>query len=95
MSRAFGLVLIVLALFVGLTIYTHGTDRLLSRALAQIESPERDGSAAADLTGLAQTADPDAVGGGAARPRTVVGQRVHDRVSADLSQGAARYGAVE
>lgn len=78
MSRIFGLGLMLAALYVGLTIYTEGTDRALGGIFASAPvAPDTESSGRSAASRL-----------GAGRPLT---ERIRERVKRDLQKGAARY----
>jgi hypothetical protein len=85
----FGLVMMLVALYLAATLYTHGVRETLGNAFEPIRpAGERDGSAAVQLTPAAQLADPPAD-----RERRVwVTEAVREQVSSDLEQGARRRG---
>ena len=90
MIRAFGLIAIIIAMYLGMSIYTDGIDRTLDGIFASIE-PVDDGRdpLATHLTPAAGLADAPS---GSSRPRQRVTERVRDRVTADLQQAAQRRG---
>ena len=89
MSKAFGLIAILIALYVGMTIYTEGIDHVLGSVFAPIQSQNnREDPVATHLTPGAQFVDPPS----APRPRDRVTDAVRDRVSEDLREGASRRG---
>lgn len=86
MGRLFGLVAILVAMYVGMQIYTQGIDNMLGGALDPIESSERDSSSiGTHLTGGDVTMPTE-------RDRGPVTQKVRDKVTADLQRGAERRG---
>lgn len=86
MSRLFGLVLILVAMYIGMQIYTDSSEGMLSGALGQIESSERDSSPfGGRLTG-SDVATPTE------QKRGSIIQRIRDEVTADLQNGAERRG---
>ncbi|UCE86370.1 MAG: hypothetical protein JSU66_01095 [Deltaproteobacteria bacterium] len=92
MGKAFGWILMLLALYIGMTIYTEGMDQAFGGIFAPLQSQnESDRPLATALTPLAQEADPPSAG---YRPRRgSVTDRVRARVSADIEAGARRRGA--
>ena len=88
MGKAFGLIVMLLALYIGMTIYSKGIDQAYGGLFAPIESSERDSSLATGLTPLAGTAAAPTE----ARRRAKVTDAVRERVSADLAAGAERRG---
>ncbi len=89
MAKAFGLVLMLIALYVGMTIYTKGIDRFVGNAFEPIQPAEsRDAAPATHLTAGAQLAAPPTE-----RTRRVrLTDSVRDRVEDDIEQGARRRG---
>jgi hypothetical protein len=89
MGRLFGLVMMLVALYVAATLYTRGVQETFGSATDPIRpGGARDGSAAVQLTPAAQLADPPAD-----RERRVwVTDAVRDQVRSDLDQGAQRRG---
>jgi hypothetical protein len=88
MSKAFGLILMLAALTVGMKIYSEGLDQVYGGIFAPIESPERDSALATHLTPLAGMADAPT------EPvrRVKVTDAVRQRVTEDLEDGARRRG---
>ena len=87
MGRAFGLVLLLISLYIGMSIYTKGIEHTLGSAFAPIQPiSQREEPLAAGLTPAAGLADepssPD-------RPVKIT-DAVRNRVTADLAAGAAR-----
>lgn len=87
MGKAFGLVLMLISLYIGMTIYSKGIEHTLGGAFAPIQPlSQRDEPLATGLTPAAGLADepssPD-------RPVKIT-DAVRDRVSADLAAGAQR-----
>ncbi len=78
MGKAFGMLLMLVALWVGLTLYSEGTQSAFGGAFASVASAGvgRDG------------ADP----AGAAAGRAPLTERVRSRVAADLEAAAERHG---
>jgi hypothetical protein len=90
MAKAFGLVAILVAMYIGMTIYTKGLEHVFGGAFAPLEaSGDRDAPLATHLTpaaGLAETVPTD-------RERRVwVTDAVREQVSSDIRSGAARHG---
>ena len=86
MGRLFGLVSILIAMYIGMQIYTKGIDSMLGSALDPIESSERDSSSfGGHLTGGDVTMPTE-------RKRGPITQKVRDKVTADLQRGAERRG---
>jgi hypothetical protein len=88
MSKAFGLIVMLLALYIGMTIYSEGVDRAYGGLFAPIASSERDSAPGAGLTPLAGMAEAPTE----ARRRVRVTDAVRERVSADIAAGAKRRG---
>jgi hypothetical protein len=76
MGKAFGLILMLIALYVGMTIYTEGIDQAFGGALAT------------HLTPGAQSADAPAD----RERRGSITDRVRERVTADMEAGRRRRG---
>ncbi len=89
MAKAFGLVLMLIALYIGMTIYTQGIDQFVGNAFEPIEpAASREDAPATHLTGGAQLATPPTE-----RTRRVrLTDAVRDRVGADIEQGKRRRG---
>ncbi len=86
MGRIFGLVSILVAMYLGMQIYTKGIDGLLDSVWDPIESSERDSSSfGGHLTGGDVTMPTE-------RKRGPITQKVRDKVTADLQRGAERRG---
>ncbi len=80
MTRAFGLIAILIAMYLGMSIYTDGIDRTLNGIFASVEPVD-------------DREDPHADPASApSQPRQRVTERVHDRVTADLQRAAQRRG---
>ncbi len=77
MTRAFGLIAILIAMYLGMSIYTDGIDRTLNGIFASVEPVDDREDPLAD--------SPSA-------PRQRVTERIHDRVTADLQHAAQRRG---
>ena len=92
MGKAFGLILMLAAMYLGMQIYTEGIDNVLGGVLAPIQSSDRDSSRASHLSPAAQLADEPS---SASRPRERLSERVRRRVTADLETGASRYRDVD
>ena len=89
MGRFFGLIMMLVALYFAMNLYTKGIDHTLDGAFAPIE-PAADSGAplATHLTSAAQMADPPME-----RERRVwVTDAVRERVSEDIASGARRRG---
>jgi hypothetical protein len=90
MGRLFGLVAILVALYVGMSIYTEGLDRALGGVLAPLQPvSRREAPLASHLTPGAQLADSPNVTRGS-RPRPT--DAIRERVTSDLRDGAQRRG---
>ena len=88
MGRLFGLVMMLVALYLAATLYTHGIRETLGSAFEPIRpGSQRDGSAATQLTPAAQLADPPADG----EPVWIT-DAVREQVNSDLDRGARRRG---
>jgi hypothetical protein len=86
MGRIFGLIAILVAMYIGMQIYTKGIDSMLGGALDPIESSQRDSSPfGGNLTGGDVTMPTE-------RKRGPVTEKVRERVTADLELGAKRRG---
>ncbi len=84
MGRIFGLVSILVAMYIGMQIYTKGIDSMLGSTLDPIEPSERDSSSfGGHLTGGDVTMPTE-------RKRGPITQKVRDKVTADLQRGAER-----
>ena len=88
MGKAFGLIMMLGAMYLGMQIYTEGIDNVWDGAFAPIQSSDRDSSRAIHLSPAAQLADEPS---SASRPRERITERVRQRVTADLEAGASRY----
>lgn len=90
-GRAFGWILVLGALYVGITIYTEGIDAVFGGVLAPLEPvSQRETPLATGLTGAAQGVDEPS---SPAPPRRVSPtQAVRERVTSDLQEGARRRG---
>lgn len=87
MGKALGLVLMLVALWVGMQIYLEGTENAMGGIFAPLESVRADdGSAAIGLTPAAQAADVPSE-----RTRRVpITERVRERVTEDIKRGFER-----
>ena len=94
MGKAFGLVMMMIALYIGMQVYTKGAEQTLDtlhRSLAPIEPmAQGDTPHATGLTPVAELAD--APSGGENRPVKIT-DAVRNRVSADMALGASRAGS--
>ena len=90
MGKAFGLVMMVVALYLGMTVYTKGFDQAYSSAFKPIQPmSQRETPLATGLTGAAGLADEPS--GGENRPVKIT-DAVRNQVSADMALGASRSG---
>lgn len=88
MGKLFGLVLMLIALYIGMTIYTKGLDHVVGGAFDPIEPSGRETPLATHLTPGAQMADAPTE----RKRRTWITDSVRERVTEDLEQGARRRG---
>jgi len=88
MSKAFGLIVMLGVLYIGMTIYSEGIEQAYGGIFAPISSSDRDSSPATGLSPLAGTAEAPTE----ARRRVKLTDAVRERVSADLADGAKRRG---
>jgi hypothetical protein len=89
MAKAFGLIAILVAMYIGMQIYAEGMDHVLGGVFAPIQPmSQREEPLATNLTPGAQMADAPS----GPRPRVRVTDAVRERVSSDLEQGARRRG---
>ena len=88
MSKAFGLILMLAAMVVGMKIYSEGLEQAYGGIFAPIASRERDSALGSALTPLAGMADAPS------EPvrRGKVTDVVRDRVTEDLAAGMKRRG---
>jgi hypothetical protein len=93
MGKLFGLVLMLGALYVGLTVYAEGIDHAFGGALAGVFDPLESANTrdpyGTHLTPVAQSAGDLPT---ERRRSGSVTQRVREKVTADLERGAARRG---
>ena len=89
MGKLFGLVAMLVALYIAMTLYTTGIEGAFGRAFAPIEpANNRDAPIATHLTPAAQLAEPPSE-----RQRRVwITDAVRERVTSDLDEGARRRG---
>jgi len=85
MARLIGLVLMILGIYLGVSIYTDGTDALLGRLSGSEEAASRDSVAAEALDDPAASEQLS----GRAAPSAIT-SRVRDRVTSALEEGAHR-----
>ena len=86
MGRLFGLVTILIAMYIGMQVYTKGIDSVLGSTLDPIESSERGSSSfGGHITGGDVTMPTE-------RKRGPITQQVRDRVTSDLQRGTRRRG---
>jgi hypothetical protein len=89
MGRLFGIVLVLGAIYVGMTIYAEGIENAFGGAFAPIESQDgREEPTATALTPAAQMADAPTE----RRRRVPVTQAVRERVNDHMETGARRRG---
>jgi len=88
MAKAFGLILMLIALYIGMTIYTQGIENAYGGIFAPIAPSDGDTPMATHLTPAAGMADAPTE----PRPRKRITEAVRDRVTADLQEGARRRG---
>jgi len=91
MGKAFGLVMMLIALYIGMTVYSKGFDQAYRQAFAPIQPmSQREEPLATGLTPAAGIADGPS--GGESRPVKIT-DRVRNQVSADMALGASRSGS--
>jgi hypothetical protein len=89
MGKLFGLVMLLAALYIGMTLYTQGMESAFGGVFAPIEPADpREAPSATHLTPAAQLADAPSE----RRHRVKVTDAVRERVTADLAEGARRRG---
>jgi hypothetical protein len=89
MGKLFGLILLLAALWVGITLYTEGTENAFGGIFAPIESQNRaEAPMATGLTPAAQSATPPAE----RRRNAPITDRVRQAVTEDIEYGASRRG---
>jgi len=88
MAKAFGLILMLVALYIGMTIYTQGIENAYGGIFAPIAPSGGDSPMATHLTPAAGMADAPTE----RRPRRRITEAVRDRVTTDLEEGARRRG---
>jgi hypothetical protein len=88
MARAFGLVLMLIAMYIGMTIYTQGIEQVFGGIFAPLQpdtEPTSRASAIADTIKMnARDETPPA------RVRVPITEQVRDRVTQHIQRGAAR-----
>ncbi len=90
MGKAFGLILMVISLYVGITLYTEGMDQAFGGIFASLEpANEREARMGTEIT---RFSDADAPSAGHRPRRGSITNRVRNRVTADLQEGARRRG---
>lgn len=90
MGKALGLIATLIALYVGMTIYTDGIDHALGGVFAPIQPmSRRETPIATHLTPGAELAEPPSE---PRRPRERIPDAVRNRVTSDLKEGARRRG---
>jgi len=93
MSKAFGLIAILVAIYIGMSIYTQGMEHALGGVFAPIESRTEPGDpVGTHLTPTAELADAPSSSGNASGGRVRITDAVRERVNADLREGARRRG---
>jgi hypothetical protein len=88
MAKAFGLIMMLIALYIGMTIYTQGIENAYGGIFAPLATSDGGSPMATHLTPAAGMADAPTE----ARPRQRITEAVRDRVTADLQEGARRRG---
>jgi hypothetical protein len=88
MAKAFGLIMMLIALYIGMTIYTQGIEQAYGGIFAPIAPSDSGSPMATHLTPAAGMADVPTE----PRPRVRITDAVRDRVTADLQEGARRRG---
>ena len=92
MARIFGLVLMLISMYIGMEIYSKGIDNVLYGAFAPIQSmSQRETPGATGLTPAAGLADEPS---GSDRPVKLT-DRVRNQVTSDFAAGAHRYDGQE
>jgi hypothetical protein len=88
MGRMFGIILMLCALYVGLTLYTEGTENAFHGLFSPLESQNTaESPMATGLTGLAQQGDAPTQ-----TRRQPIYKAIGERVEQDLEYGARRRG---
>jgi hypothetical protein len=88
MAKAFGLILMLAAMYIGMTIYTQGLEQAFGGIFAPIDSQtevDSNASALADEVTLHPQDDPSTV-----RRRIPITEQVRDRVNQHIQRGTAR-----
>jgi len=89
MGKLFGLILMLAALYVGMSLYTQGLESAFGGAFAPIEPVDRrEAPLATGLTPAAGMADAPSERRRSGKPIT---EAVRERVTADLALGARRH----
>lgn len=88
MTKAFGLIMMLIALYIGMTIYTEGIENAYGGIFAPIATSDGGSPMATHLTPAAGMADAPSE----PRPRQRITDAVRDRVTSDLQEGARRRG---
>jgi hypothetical protein len=88
MAKAFGLIMMLIALYIGMTIYSEGIEQAYGGIFAPIASSDGGSPMATHLTPAAGMADAPTE----PRPRKRITEAVRDRVTSDLQEGARRRG---
>jgi len=88
MAKGFGLIMMLIALYIGMTIYSEGIEQAYGGIFAPIASSDGGSPMATHLTPAAGMADVPME----PRPRKRITEAVRDRVTSDLEEGAHRRG---
>jgi len=89
MGRLFGLIAMLVSLYIAMTLYTQGIEAAFGGAFAPIESSgDRDAPIATNLTPAAQTADAPSE----RKRRVRVTDAVREQVNHDIEMGTRRRG---
>ena len=88
MAKGFGLIMMLIALYIGMTIYSEGIEQAYGGIFAPIASSDGGSPMATHLTPAAGMADVPME----PRPRKRITEAVRDRVTSDLQEGARRRG---
>jgi hypothetical protein len=88
MAKAFGLIMMLIALYIGMTIYNEGIEQAYGGIFAPIAPSDGGSPMATHLTPAAGMADAPTE----PRPRKRITEAVRDRVTSDLQEGARRRG---
>ena len=88
MAKGFGLIMMLIALYIGMTIYNEGIEQAYGGIFAPIAPSDGGSPMATHLTPAAGMADAPTE----PRPRKRITEAVRDRVTSDLQEGARRRG---